>query len=134
MPFKAVALALALSLAGVAAPAQESQIAAAIKAQLNAFTARDPGKAFTYASPMIRALFGNPQNFAAMVQQGYPMVWTPKSVQMLGLKPVGNELWQKVFITDMAGRGWMLNYQMIDTPKGWKINGVEVLPGNGVGA
>jgi hypothetical protein len=117
-----------------AALAQQDDIAATIDAQMQAFTARDAEKAFSYASPMIRGLFGTPENFAAMVQQGYPMVWTPESFRMLDLRTIAGALWQRVYVTDAQGKGWFLDYQMVETPDGWKINGVQILPGTDVGA
>ena len=117
-----------------AAPAQEAEIAATIGAQLDAFTARDADTAFSYASPMIQGLFGTPENFAAMVRDGYPMVWTPGSSKMMELRTIAGALWQRVYVTDAAGKGWFLDYQMIETPEGWKINGVQILPGTDLGA
>lgn len=125
---------IALSLLPAAALAQGDEIAATIDAQMQAFIARDADKAFSYASPMIQGMFGTPDNFAAMVQQGYPMVWTPESTKMLELRTIAGALWQRVYVTDAQGKGWFLDYQMIETPDGWKINGVQVLPGTDVGA
>lgn len=126
-----IALSFLLPQAGLA---QEDDIAATITAQMQAFTARDADKAFSYASPMIQGLFGTPQNFAAMVQQGYPMVWTPGTSKMLELRAIAGALWQRVYVVDAQGKGWFLDYQMIETPDGGKINGVQVLPGTDVGA
>lgn len=117
-----------------AAPAQEAEIAATIGAQLDAFIARDAETAFSYASPMIQGMFGTPENFAAMVQNGYPMVWTPESSRMMELRTIAGNLWQRVYVTDAQGKGWFLDYQMIETPEGWKINGVQILPGTDLGA
>jgi hypothetical protein len=116
------------------APAQEAEIAATIDGQMQAFAARDAAAAFSFASPMIQGMFGTPDNFAAMVSQGYPMVWTPGDPRMLELRTIAGALWQRVHVTDAQGRGWFLDYQMIETPDGWKINGVEVLPGTDLGA
>ena len=35
---------------------------------------------------------------------------------------------QRVMITDAAGRTHLLDYEMIETPEGWQINGVSLLP------
>jgi hypothetical protein len=134
MPARVLLLSLALMLAAGAAPAQQDQITATIDGQLDAFTHRDAVKAFSFASPMIQGMFGSPDNFAAMVQQGYPMVWTPKASEMLELRSVAGSLWQRVHITDDAGKGWFLDYQMVETPEGWRINAVQVLPGTDLGA
>ena len=87
-------LSLAVIFTATHAPAQQDEITATISGQLDAFTERDAAKAFTFASPMIHGLFGTPENFAAMVATGYPMVWTPNDAQMLELRTVAGVLWQ----------------------------------------
>ncbi len=69
-----------------------------------------------------------------MVERGYPMVWNPASVRMLDLREVAGGLWQRVMVTDQAGRTHMLDYQMIETSDGWQINAVQLLPSTDVGA
>jgi hypothetical protein len=123
-------LLLALSLsAGLAsgAFAQSAEIEANIAAQIQAFRADDFATAFTFASPSIQRLFRNPDNFGAMVRNGYPMVWRPADVRFLELREVDGALWQKVMITDGNGRVHLLDYQMIPLTEGWKINGVQLL-------
>ncbi len=123
-------LLLALSLsAGLAsgAFAQSTEIEANIAAQIQAFKADDFATAFTFASPNIQRLFGNPDNFGAMVRNGYPMVWRPSDVRFLELREVAGVLWQKVMITDGDGAVHILDYQMIQQENGWKINGVQLL-------
>ena len=123
-------LLLALSLsAGLAsgAFAQSAEIEANIAAQIQAFKADDFATAFTFASPNIQRLFGNPDNFGAMVRNGYPMVWRPSDVRFLELREVAGTLWQKVMITDGDGAVHILDYQMIQQENGWKINGVQLL-------
>src|SRR5664279_3931122 len=82
-------LALALVVSGaapaVAAPSTASAepVAAAdakairvvIEAQLDAFAADDAKRAFSYAAPAIRAMFGTPERFLAMVRTSYPAVY-----------------------------------------------------------
>lgn len=122
--------------AGLALPAlaQEAPIQSTIQSQLDAFRGDDLAGAFSYASPTIKGLFGSPENFGAMVAQGYPMVARPAAVQMLDLREVAGLLWQRVMITDAAGRTHLLDYQMVETADGWQINGVQLLPEAGVGA
>ena len=102
--------------------------------QLQAFTADDFVTAFTFASPFIKGIFGTPENFGAMVTQGYPMVHRPGNITMLELRQVAGGLWQRVMITDLSGTTHMLDYEMIETPEGWQINGVQLLPPVGIGA
>lgn len=126
-----MSLFLALSLP---ASAQEEPIQNTIRSQIDAFLADDFARAFTFASPTIKGLFGSPDNFGQMVRQGYPMVHRPSDIKMLELRNVAGALWQKVMITDQQGRTHLLDYQMIETPEGWQINGVQLLRDSGVGA
>ncbi len=123
-------LLLAVSLsAGLAsgAFAQNAEIEANISAQIKAFKADDFATAFTFASPNIQRLFGDPDNFGVMVRRGYPMVWRPAEVRFLELREISGALWQKVMITDGDGRVHLLDYQMIQQEGRWKINGVQLL-------
>lgn len=114
--------------------AQEVPIQSTIQSQLDAFLVDDYAKAFTFASPMIKGIFGTPNNFGTMVQQGYPMVARHGAVQMLELRTVAGNLWQRVMITDTMGRTHLLDYMMIETAEGWQINAVQLLPAQDVGA
>ena len=125
-----------LTAAFLALPAhsQEAPIQLTIQSQLDAFMADDFARAFTYASPMIKGMFGTSDNFGTMVQQGYPMVSRHGAVQMLELRTVAGNLWQRVMITDTMGRTHLLDYQMVDSGDGWQINAVQLLPAQDVGA
>ena len=129
----AFALLTAVCLA-VPVTAQDNAMQATILNQLEAFKADDFERAFTFASPTIKGIFATPQNFGAMVVQGYPMVHRPADVKMLESREISGAIWQKVMITDQAGRTHILDYQMIETADGWQINAVQILPEPGVGA
>ena len=122
----ALTLCLALGLA-LPAAAQDSPLTQTIERQFEAFRADDFATAFGFASPNIREIFRTPENFGAMVRGGYPMVWRPGSVRYLELREIAGNLWQRVEVTDAQGRTHLLDYQMIETPEGWKINGVQLL-------
>lgn len=133
----AALMAAALSAGAVAA--QEAQarnpgIETTIQNQFDAFLAEDATRAFTFASPSIKQMFGTPDRFGMMVRNAYPMVWRPSDVKMLELRNVAGALWQRVMVRDAAGEIHMLDYQMIETPEGWQINAVQLLPKMGVGA
>ena len=126
-----------LCLPVLSAQAQEARnpaIETVIQQQFDAFRAEDVGTAFSFASPGIKGMFGTPENFGRMVRNGYPMVWRPAEVQFLDLREVAGNLWQRVMVTDQAGRTHLLDYQMVETGQGWQINGVQLLPQPGVGA
>jgi hypothetical protein len=127
-------LAGVMALPALADEARNPAIEATIQNQISAFLAEDVVTAFGFAAPNIKLFFGTAENFGAMVRQGYPMVWHPSSVRMLELRNVAGNLWQRVMVTDDAGRTHLLDYQMLETPEGWQINGVQLLPEAGVGA
>lgn len=122
-----VALAIWLAAAWPAA-AQQSEIEAVISQQFEDFRADDFAAAFEHASPTIRGIFGTADNFGAMVRNGYPMVHRPRTFRFLDLGEGRQGLRQIVEVEDMAGRSYLLAYEMIETENGWKINGVQILP------
>lgn len=121
--------ACALVLAMPAAADQDAKpaIAATIDSQIEAFLADDLDAAFGYASQSIREIFGSPERFGEMVREGYPMVWRPAEWQFLELRDINGNLYQKVLITDQAGRIHILEYAMRPTDQGWRIRGVQIL-------
>jgi len=126
----AVMLAAVLALP---AGAQDGPIRDTIQRQIEALQADDFARAFTFASPTIKQMFGTPENFGAMVRNGYPMVYRPSSVEMQELREVAGNLWQRVRVVDQAGAAWFLDYMMVETPEGWQINAVQILPAPDVG-
>ncbi|WP_170526035.1 DUF4864 domain-containing protein [Ruegeria arenilitoris] len=123
-------LLLAVSLSAglaTAAVAQSGDIEANIAAQIEAFKADDFATAFTFASPNIQTMFRTPENFGAMVRNGYPMVWRPAEIRFLELRQISGFWWQKVMVVDAKGRVHILDYQMVQLENGWKINGVQLL-------
>ncbi len=133
-------LSAALAVATLMSPMAHAQVArdpaieSTIQSQFDAFLKDDVTTAFSFASPTIKGLFGTPENFGRMVQNGYPMVWRPSGVQYLELREVAGQLWQRVMVTDQNGRTHLLDYQMVQTADGWQINAVQLLPEVGVGA
>lgn len=107
--------------------AQSRDIEATIDSQLRAFSADDFETAFTFASPNLQRLFQTPGNFQRMVVQGYPMVWRFRTVDFLELTERSGALWQRVRIVDAQGVTHILDYRMLETPAGWRINGVQIL-------
>ena len=121
-----LAVVLVFGFVGTAA-AQEDAIQGVIGNQIEAFKADDFAGAFEFASPNIRGMFQSPENFGRMVMHGYPMVWRPAEVGFLELREINGNLWQKVQIVDGEGRVYVLDYGMLQTADGWKINGVRIL-------
>ncbi len=135
---KTVLVTLALVFGAQSAPGQDLTpnplIEGTIASQIEAFRADDFDQAFTFASPNIRRMFGTPDNFGVMVRQGYPMVWRPGQLKFLELRDEQGLLWQKVMVQDQDGIFFVLDYQMIETPDGWRINGVYLVQAPQLGA
>ena len=126
---------LALPLGAAAQDAQDrTAIEAVITDQLADFNARDVPGAWEHASPTIQGIFGTPENFGTMVENGYPMVWDNSDARFLDLSDENGAPHQRVMIEDPEGRAWILDYEMIELPEGWRINGVQVLPAPDVAA
>lgn len=109
--------------------ARSSAVVDTIQSQLDAFQEDDFAKAFTYASPAIKRLFGNPDRFGAMVRNGFPMVWRPSAVEFLDFKDEaeseGGQVSQMVLFRDANGVPVVMEYFMIETENGWQIDGVQ---------
>ncbi|MGC9420125.1 MAG: DUF4864 domain-containing protein [Rhodovulum sp.] len=122
-------LVLALTLAAPlrADPAADA-VQGVISNQIEAFRADDFATAFGFASPGIQRIFRTPERFGQMVRNGYPMVWRPQELRYLGIEGAGDARRQVVEITDAGGQVHRLEYSMIRTPEGWRIDGVRFLP------
>ena len=120
------ALVLALALPA-GAQDRAGAIESVISGQMEAFLADDFARAFGFASPGIRRIFRSPDVFGRMVRQGYPMVWRPAGVDFLGLRERDGRLAQRVMVTDGSGAPHLLDYFMIRTDAGWRIDGVVIV-------
>ncbi|WP_371226569.1 DUF4864 domain-containing protein [Roseovarius sp. 2305UL8-3] len=118
-------LLVAWAMAGPAR-ADETAIRTVIADQIEAFQADDFVTAFSFASPTIQGIFRTPENFGTMVREGYPMVWRPKETRFLGVDVIDGQLWQNVLIRDQQDQLHILEYQMINSETGWKINAVRL--------
>ena len=132
---KRILTALWLGLAfATPAAAQSEAIEDVIAGQFGEFREDDFVAAFDYASPMIQGIFRTPENFGMMVRQGYPMVWRPAEWTFLDLREAGGRLFQRVEVTDAQGATHLLEYRMVETETGWKIDGVMLIKAPGVAA
>jgi len=117
-----------------AAPMVAQGVEDVIARQLRAFKARDIDEAWRFASPGIQGMFGSADNFGAMVSQGYPMVWDNSDVRFLKREQISRWQVQTIMVQDALGALHMLEYRMIETPDGWRVDGVSLLPAPDVGA
>ena len=131
-----LALALATAMAAGQAAAQNAaaDIRAVISQQIEAFKADDFARAFTYASPNIKRMFGDSVRFGRMVREGYPMVWHPSEVRFSRLSEEGGRMIQSVLVKDAGGALFIVDYEMIAEGDGWRINGVRVRRTGAAGA
>jgi hypothetical protein len=107
-----LAFVLPLRAAPAVSAADAKAARSVIEAQLAAFAADDADKAFSYAAPGIRAMFGTAERFLSMVRQGYPVVHRPASVTFLAPEWIDDKLIQRVQMTDAAGAPWMVVYEL----------------------
>ncbi|WP_133489199.1 DUF4864 domain-containing protein [Aliiroseovarius marinus] len=117
-------LLLGLALMLTPAYAQDQSIEDVISSQIDAFGAQDTDKAFSYASPNIQNLFGTPENFGMMVQNGYPMVQNPAELEYVDQITNGSYTLQRLRIQDQSGKDHWFAYEMIVIDGKWRINGV----------
>jgi hypothetical protein len=102
-------------------------IHAVVQAQLDAFARNDGVKAFSYASPGIRAQFGIPEVFMAMVREGYAVMLQPASVRFQPPLIEAGQTIQLVRLTDDSGRVWLARYVMEKQKGGaWRVGGCSL--------
>lgn len=107
-------------------------IRAVVEAQLDAFAADDAKKAFSFAAPSIRKMFGTPERFIEMVRAGYPAVYRPASVTFLQPLRAQGRLFQGVRLTDADGGEWLATYSLERQADGsWRVGGCDVQPATG---
>ena len=114
-------------LAAISAAADPKAMQSVIDQQLEAFQDDDFARAMEFASPVLKRYFRTPENFGRMVTQGYPMVWRPGTVRYLENRVEDGAHWQRVMIVDREGVTHILDYRMLETEEGWRINGVRIL-------
>ena len=120
-----LALLLLGSPAAAVAEGEDDTFRAVIQSQLDAFQRDDEVAAFAHASPMIKGMFRTPDNFMAMVIQGYPQVYRPQAVDFGTTTVYRGQPAQIVYLRGPDGVPVIAYYQMQQQPDGtWKINGV----------
>ena len=126
-----VAVVVAQFVAGPLRADEAGEIQSVIASQIRAFEADDIATAYSFASPGIQSMFPSPERFAAMVRQGYPMIWRPDDVIYYGLRHDGGQVIQRMGFRDAAGREHLFDYEMTLGPSGWRIDGVIPVRGGG---
>lgn len=131
-----VVLLAALPWVAVAAPVPSVDaraIRAVVEAQLAAFAADDAERAFSYAAPSIRTMFGSAEKFIAMVRHGYPVVYRPASVAFLVAEAgEAGKLLQRVRMTDADSVPWNVVYELErQADRQWRITACVAMRARG---
>ncbi len=113
---------------------EASSIRATIGAQLDAIQQDDWDRAFSYASPGIQGVFGDPETFSQMVRGGYPMVWRPQSVEYGELRMTPGGPAQRMIFVGPDGQLYFADYYMEQTDGVWRIKGVQLVEGDELAA
>ena len=104
--------------------ADRSAIQSTIERQLQAFLKDDGDTAYSFAAPNIKMMYPSVEAFMAMVRQGYPQVYRPRSYEFGELKEKPGYLEQSVDIVDAEGQFWTAVYTLRQDADGsWKITG-----------
>ena len=114
--------------------AVQAEIISVIESQIAAFRRDDAVAAFSFASPMIRAQFGDAGTFLAMVAALYRPVYRPRRLEFLDLKSVDGQWVQRVLIMGPEGEVVMALYPMVEVDGRWRINGCFLVRPPGQGA
>jgi hypothetical protein len=107
-----------------------------ISGQIEAFRAEDGARAYSYAAPMIKQIFPNPDVFMNMVRQGYQPVYRPQSFKFgaAGLSASGRPI-QRVTVVGPDGVTYEAIYTMERQPDGsWQISGCAIVRAPDLGA
>jgi hypothetical protein len=121
------AAALRAAAQSAVSPEDARAVREVIEAQLDAFRSDDAERAFSLATPGIRATFGSPENFMDMVRSSYAVVYRPKSVAFEAPVLVDGQIVQPVRMTDAEGRIWLAIYPMQRQADGsWRTNGCQL--------
>ena len=131
----AVSAALAAALA-VAVPAHSQSSADpavqnVITSQIQAFRSGDDDRAFSFASPRIRAMFGSSGNFMDMVKNGYQPVYAPRNFTFGRAIERDGTFYQEVLVTGPDGLEWVALYTLERIEDGsTRITGVRLARSN----
>jgi hypothetical protein len=128
----AVALSSALPLAaapqsGLGQPDWQA-IRKVITRQLAALRAGDGARAFSYASPDIRAQFGDAQTFLAMVRGEYAALLVARYSEFLDGAVIDGVVIQPLRLIAPDNTVQVALYTLQKLPSGWRISGCRLAP------
>lgn len=113
-------------------PADEKSVRGVVESQIAALAQDNAGKAFSYAAPSLRKEIGSAEAFMGMVRRAYPAVYRPTSVAFLTPEGKGDDVIQRVQMTDSKGSFWLAVYTLQrQTGNVWRITGCALLENKG---
>ena len=99
-----------------------------IESQIQAFQNKNAELAYSYASPMIKLRFNNPQEFMSMVKSFYEPVYNPKQYYFINSKYFEGSIYHQLQIISQSNMSYLATYSLIRDENEWKISGCSVMP------
>ena len=117
-----------LSKADVSSKNELSKTQDIIESQIQAFQNKNAELAYSFASPMIKLRFNNPQEFMSMVKSYYEPVYNPKQYYFIDSKYFEGSIYHQLQIISQSNMSYLATYSLIKDENEWKISGCSVLP------
>ena len=99
-----------------------------IESQIQAFQNKNAELAYSFASPMIKLRFNNPQEFMSMVKSYYEPVYNPKQYYFIDSKHFEGSIYHQLQIISQSNMSYLATYSLIKNENEWKISGCSVMP------
>ena len=99
-----------------------------IESQIQAFQNKNAELAYSFASPMIKLRFNNPQEFMSMVKSYYEPVYNPKQYYFIDSKYFEGSIYHQLQIISQSNISYLATYSLIKNENEWKISGCSVMP------
>jgi len=99
-----------------------------IESQIQAFLDENAELAYSYAAPLIKMKFNNPQEFMYMVKNYYEPVYNPKQFQFIDAKYFEGAIFHQLQIISQKNESFLATYSLIQDGDKWKISGCAVYP------
>jgi hypothetical protein len=99
-----------------------------IESQIQAFQNKNAELAYSFASPMIKLRFNNPQEFMSIVKSFYEPVYNPKQYYFINSKYFEGSIYHQLQIISQSNTSYLATYSLIRDENEWKISGCSVMP------
>ena len=99
-----------------------------IESQIQAFLDENAELAYSYAAPLIKMKFSNPQEFMYMVKNYYEPVYNPKQFHFIESKYFEGAIFHQLQVISQKNESFLATYSLIQDEGKWKISGCAVYP------